>query len=45
MAAACLLSDTDLVEIGVRQLGVRKKLLHAIALLPPETCSLFASLH
>jgi hypothetical protein len=44
MAAACLISDKDLMEIGILQLGVRKKLLHAVSQLPEQACGLFMSL-
>ena len=42
LAALCLLNNQDLLDIGVLPLGARKKLLHAMELLPPEAASLFA---
>lgn len=42
LAALCLLNNQDLLDIGVLPLGARKKLLHAVELLPPEAASLFA---
>ena len=42
LAALCLLNNQDLLDIGVLPLGARKKLLHAMEMLPPEAASLFA---
>lgn len=42
LAALCLLTNQDLLDIGVVPLGARKKLLRATGLLPPEAASLFA---
>ena len=44
MAAMCLLTNKDLLDIGILPLGVRKKLLHTIAQLPEGAQSCFASL-
>lgn len=42
LAALCLLTNQDLLDIGVLPLGARKKLLYAMELLPPEAAALFA---
>lgn len=42
LAALCLLTNQDLLDIGVLPLGARKKLLRAAERLPPEAASLFA---
>ena len=43
LATLCLLTNQDLLDIGVSQLGVRRKVLRGIARLPPEAPAVFAS--